>query len=350
MAFYLQLSQGLHRMSQSVWKTILNHFGLLDSMIIERQRLTIFLLSELGMVLIGIASTILYNDLRNTFFYINNPLFILLPILLYVFYDKGIFSLTRALFWHLMLIQAAGSSKIIYAALTATNAELADGIIILDMTLMLSCFLIAYLSNIRYINIVIVVASLITYIAAIVITDSFVLMTMLPAFCIMFLLYSFFANVMNRMIAHIALENVEVRSEQRDLSLRYEENKRHLNALISLTNGEPLSKEQIQIVISMVGRHAEKNLRDKVRYLVEQERIDYDTLATRLPELAPSEIAICDLILKGKKLKEICTMLDKTESNISSQRSHIRAKLGLTLQESLQEVLESRMGVNSRSK
>ena len=47
------------------------------------------------------------------------------------------------------------------------------------------------------------------------------------------------------------------------------------------------------------------------------------------PELSASEQEICYLILQNRKLSEICTLLNKSESNITTQRANIRKKLGM---------------------
>lgn len=59
-------------------------------------------------------------------------------------------------------------------------------------------------------------------------------------------------------------------------------------------------------------------------------------------ELTNSEKQICKLVLQDKSLKEICILLDKTESNITSQRSHIRKKLNMDRKDDLKRTLELR--------
>ncbi|MEG1621837.1 MAG: hypothetical protein RR330_00540 [Alistipes sp.] len=336
-------SDCFHRTVERLENLFFSRFSFDPNNIIERQRLAIFLLSELGMVLIGIAATFLYKDVKGPYFYINNSAFILLPIVLFLLYDKRVLSLSQALFWHLILYQAVASSKMIYAALTATNPQLADGIIILDMTLLLSCFLIAYLSCLRYINIVIVVASIATYILVMCLLDSQILNNLLPVFCIMFVLYGLFASTMIRITTKMFNENKELKITQSDLTSRLAQNKKHLEALMLLTNSQTLSQQQMTDLLVIVGNKAEQNLRKKMRYFIEQEQIDYNKLTERLPELAHSEIEICTLILKGMKLMEVCRELNKTETNISSQRSHIRTKLGLKKDEDLYQFLRERM-------
>lgn len=63
-------------------------------------------------------------------------------------------------------------------------------------------------------------------------------------------------------------------------------------------------------------------------------------LLTACPQLTESEFEICWLIVQGKSLKEMCAMLKKNESNITSQRSHIRRKLGLQRKDSLKMFLD----------
>ncbi|MEG1634518.1 MAG: hypothetical protein RR388_02720 [Rikenellaceae bacterium] len=333
----------LYSVKNHIIDALSTHFKLDELTIIERQRLIVFILSEIGMVIIGISATFLYRDTRTLFFYINNITFIILPIVLFVLYDTKKIILQRAMFWHIMIFLTEASSKIIYAAVTSTNSQLSNSIIILNMTLLLSCFLIAYLTQMRYINIVIIVVSLATYIATIFITDSNILRDLLPVFVIMFFLYGFSAHIINRIVSKIFHENNELKIEWENLTAKYELNKRYLNSMITLTSDEKLSKQQIEDIMIIAGKKAENNIRKKVRFLIEQEKIDYDKIANKFTELTKSEIEICDLILKGKKLTEICKTLNKTETNISSQRSHIRNKLSLSPTDNLKVALEKIM-------
>lgn len=59
-------------------------------------------------------------------------------------------------------------------------------------------------------------------------------------------------------------------------------------------------------------------------------------------DLTNSEKQICQMVLEGKMLKEICIELNKSESNITSQRSHIRKKLNMDRKDDLKRELEKR--------
>lgn len=60
-------------------------------------------------------------------------------------------------------------------------------------------------------------------------------------------------------------------------------------------------------------------------------------------DLTNSEKDICKLVLQGKTLKEICAQLDKSESNITSQRCHIRKKLNMERKDDLKRTLEMKI-------
>lgn len=81
--------------------------------------------------------------------------------------------------------------------------------------------------------------------------------------------------------------------------------------------------------------HASERLKKK-----ELDELAWDMICS---SLTASEKQICRLILEGDSLKVICTKLGKSESNITSQRSHIRKKLGMTREEDLRRTLEARI-------
>lgn len=81
--------------------------------------------------------------------------------------------------------------------------------------------------------------------------------------------------------------------------------------------------------------HATERLRKE-----EIETLAWDMISA---DLTNSEREICKLILKGMTLKQICIKLDKTESNITSQRSHIRKKLNMDRNDDLKRTLERRI-------
>lgn len=81
--------------------------------------------------------------------------------------------------------------------------------------------------------------------------------------------------------------------------------------------------------------HAAEQLRKE-----EVERLAWDMVCA---DLTKSEKEVCKLVLHGKSLKEICHRLGKTESNITSQRCHIRKKLNMERKDDLKRTLEMKI-------
>ncbi len=94
---------------------------------------------------------------------------------------------------------------------------------------------------------------------------------------------------------------------------------------------ERLAPETRQRIV----HHASEHLRKK-----ELDELAWDMICS---SLTASEKQICKLILEGDSLKTICAKLNKAESNITSQRSHIRKKLGMNRNEDLRRTLEARI-------
>lgn len=82
-------------------------------------------------------------------------------------------------------------------------------------------------------------------------------------------------------------------------------------------------------------KHASEHLRKE-----EIDKLAWDMVCA---DLTKSEKEICKLVVQGHNLKEICSLLGKSESNITSQRSHIRRKLHLDRKDELQRALELRL-------
>lgn len=94
---------------------------------------------------------------------------------------------------------------------------------------------------------------------------------------------------------------------------------------------ERLNPDLRQKVIAKASEHLRKE---------EFENIVWDKLSD---DLTNSEKEICKLVLQGKTLKEICVQLNKSESNITSQRCHIRKKLNMDRKDALKRTLELRL-------
>lgn len=119
-----------------------------------------------------------------------------------------------------------------------------------------------------------------------------------------------------------------------------EEERKALEMLGKLNEGE---KAKADSLIDRLSPESKEQLRKSVMARVEKQELEPLVYRQLCPELTKSEIAVCKLVLKGENIREICKTLGKSESNIASQRSHIRNKLKMAKHEDLRSGLEIRI-------
>lgn len=115
--------------------------------------------------------------------------------------------------------------------------------------------------------------------------------------------------------------------------------KEEQSAIDMLINLNKSDKEKVYSLLSRLSSTHQEELLNNIKDYYHQQYIETINLLSICPSLTPSEVEICKLILIGKSLKEICFILHKTSSNITSQRTHIRRKLNLSKQDDLRTSL-----------
>ena len=81
--------------------------------------------------------------------------------------------------------------------------------------------------------------------------------------------------------------------------------------------------------------HAKEHLKKE-----EEDELVWDMVCVGLTK---TEKEVCKLVLQNKTLKEICAMMGKSESNVTSTRCHIRKKLGMERADDLKRTLEQKV-------
>lgn len=106
------------------------------------------------------------------------------------------------------------------------------------------------------------------------------------------------------------------------------------------TDGE--INRQIVVITDFFNRldeRTEANLIRAVEQRVAQRKMQHADISAVLPTLTPTEQEVCRLIIGGKTIIEIASILHKNANNVSSVRIHIRKKLGLATGKDLREAL-----------
>lgn len=143
------------------------------------------------------------------------------------------------------------------------------------------------------------------------------------------------------MILYVWLYNWEpvMVKELRQPKQMREEEKKALHMLADLKDEE---KDMAVNLLSRLRPEQQKNILERAAEQLKTSELSKKAWDLVCADLTNSERVICQMVLEGKMLKEICIELNKSESNITSQRSHIRKKLNMDRKDDLRRELEKR--------
>ena len=143
------------------------------------------------------------------------------------------------------------------------------------------------------------------------------------------------------MILYVWLYNWEpvIIKELRQPKQMREEEKKALHMLADLKDEE---KDMAVNLLSRLRPEQQQNILERAAEQLKTSELSKKAWDLVCTDLTNSERVICQMVLEGKMLKEICIELNKSESNITSQRSHIRKKLNMDRKDDLRRELEKR--------
>ena len=143
------------------------------------------------------------------------------------------------------------------------------------------------------------------------------------------------------MILYVWLYNWEpvMVKELRQPKQMREEEKKALHMLADLKDEE---KDMAVNLLSRLSPEQQQNILERAAEQLKTSELSKKAWDLVCADLTNSERVICQMVLEGKMLKEICNELNKSESNITSQRSHIRKKLNMDRKDDLRRELEKR--------
>lgn len=143
------------------------------------------------------------------------------------------------------------------------------------------------------------------------------------------------------MILYVWIYNWEpvITKELRQPKQLREEEKKALHMLADLKDEE---KDKTVNLLSRLSSEQQQNILDRAAEQLKTSELSKKAWNLVCADLTNSEKQICQMVLEGKMLKEICIELNKSESNITSQRCHIRKKLNMDRRDDLRRTLEVR--------
>ena len=312
-----------------------------ESNYLDRQRQWILVCFAV-MLSLGILSNILgVSGAFDPFFTASNIVFLVVVVSSFAAYLLGKIGVVKGITFLAVATQVFIGMDILYSAFVPTLKDNTMVILINMLILAGNMFfsLAAYQARLtRWL----VGIALGVYLVCVIVTGN----ESLRNYFFMMLLILLFISVLSLGIArngeYLVNANKILQREEEELLQVLRINKKQIKAYVALAK-ERHDVKQTEHLLDLLGEASQKNVIDNVLQYIQARELSKQNLERVFPELSSSEREICYLILQNKKLSEIGILLNKTESNITTQRGNIRKKLGMNPSDNLQKVLERRI-------
>lgn len=312
-----------------------------ESNYLDRQRQWLLVCFAV-MLSLGILSNILgVSGAFDPFFTASNIVFLVVVVSSFAAYLLGKIGVVKGITFLAVATQVFIGMDILYSAFVPTLKDNTMVILINMLILAGNMFfsLAAYQARLtRWL----VGIALGVYLVCVIVTGN----ESLRNYFFMMLLILLFISVLSLGIArngeYLVNANKILQREEEELLQVLRINKKQIKAYVALAK-ERHNVKQTEHLLDLLGEASQKNVIDNVLQYIQTRELSKQNLERVFPELSSSEREICYLILQNKKLSEIGILLNKTESNITTQRGNIRKKLGMNPSDNLQKVLEKRI-------
>lgn len=215
--------------------------------------------------------------------------------------------------------------------------------IMVDTLMSLMLIMISLVGFLKYSPVVVSVTAIASFVISIHYFPDPVLVTMGPFFVLLLLGIIVFDIVSARNTLRLQEENEELKEEVYDFFKVSGMSQDQMKAYIALVKESGNSTESTRQLLNYIDLSAQKKILSSVKAVMDENASRMEILGRVFPTLSRSQLSIVQLILQGKKLSEICFLLGKNESNVSSQRSRIRTELNLAPEDDLAEALSQRV-------
>lgn len=160
---------------------------------------------------------------------------------------------------------------------------------------------------------------------------------------VIFVVLSILSSRLVRNIRYLDNENVVLKKDEEEIFNTLGLSKEQIKAYMQLMQSKQ-NVDMTEALLGMIGEDLKRTLISNVEEYLSVKETGMLEMEKIFPELSASEREICLLVLQDKKLNDICAILGKKESNITSTRVHIRRKLNMKPSDNLRKVLQDRVG------
>ncbi len=312
-----------------------------ENTITGRQRVGLLVFCYIPIMLLGVTANFLgLTEPTATFFNYTHTACLATAATFLLLYYKGNISVKMCLAAFTIIGQTIISIEMVFCALRPTPYYT---MLILANTVLLAMNTTVSLAAYMQRNTLLLgIATIAVYLACAFISGDGLLKSFIIVFAIAFSFVSLVGMGLAEVSNNLERENERLKKEEMELLHILRLKKDEVRAFISLAEKENTT-DGIKIFLERLDKKSRINLLNNVGKYLKNNNTELSTIEKVFPEFTPSEREICRLILQDKKLGEICLTLGKSESNINSQRTNMRKKLGLQPADNLQQKLLSRL-------
>jgi len=175
-----------------------------------------------------------------------------------------------------------------------------------------------------------------------IITQDELFLGLTPGSVFMFLVIGLLGNRVVRVTEIIDKENIKLKEDEYRLFNILKLKKQKVMEYVELAETDP-DKIDTKTLFDFFDDKSKNNIVESVKKYLAAKNVQKVNISYQLPDLTQSELEVARLIVLGKKQGDICSLLNKTDSNISTVRHNIRKKLNLNANDDLYEALKLRL-------
>lgn len=308
-----------------------------SNIIIDKQKRAATLYGMISVIVTLVVNLVGLGNQTVPFIFLSNLTLLIAVIAISVILLWGKMRITLYLILLTAAVALEAGAEMFYYAFNFSVYSIV--MILVNIMLMAVLVLAMVMAYIPRLPVFISIYSISIYAACCIISQSSILSGTFVIIAFMFIVCAILGTSLTRSISNIQNESNRIRQVQKTLMESLGMNDEQLNSYLELSRNDKFNFSGNSMLLEAIGEKAKQKIKDNVAYIIEQEQIEYEHLSEILPQMTKSELEICQLILQDRKLSEMAEILNKTASNITCQRTNIRAKLGLHKNDNLRDAL-----------
>ena len=277
------------------------------------------------------------------YFYLNGGLLTFTSLVAVGYFIKRI-KLNTAFSIILLAIQAETAAEMIYCA-TLNDYSFQRMLIMSNIKFSVLFIMLPVCAYMYRGSVMLSAITISAYAACVLILGGSFFRSYLPLILLIFVLMPILGRLLHQNFRKLENKHELLKSEEAQLLKSLQVSKDELYTFAKLVNDS--SKGTINNdLLNVLGEKTKKNLYEAAAAFFMEEKCKADVIKDYFPELTPTELVIVALILQDKTVGEICEILHRSSGNITSHRSNIRTKLGLSKTDNLKAALRLRVRIH----